>query len=516
MKADNRELSCDVCGRGAGGGLDGGHFSYCSSCRKFACEICWLPEKDMCRACLLPGRVAGQGLQARTSETSNSSKMDMARPPTTRCERCGVATMMQERSTEFCLACGLLVCAACWREQEHRCVACAVPHQRPSWRGDLDAVRRWDRRLREVIRGVALLEAGATISDQVIDLRREHASLVLKSDGADRAGRVALARLPPASRTLRHEFLLRRISRHELLAHDSLERVSAMFPGLEAVGVRMAADAQSAKSRASAGERLLVGQVLMVAVSVVAIVILAQGWLDQLPFDGSRVGEDVLGGAPTGEAGDAATNIDPSQGARPSPAAVPTASPATIQFDFNTVRMGGGIGEGWVQSNGNDAAVAVAANPSAVDRSARLVAAQDATLETCWSVDPPMAQVHRFRMDVVLDPEMPATASIGLRDAAGDSLLRVDLAETQVALSSSGGESVTMAEGLEPGTWYSVEVVGDRVLALRVRPRDGPSVSGVEMPTEWGSLHPVGEICLGADGPPDAAVNYDNLVITNE
>jgi len=29
-------------------------------------------------------------------------------------------------------------------------------------------------------------------------------------------------------------------------------------------------------------------------------------------------------------------------------------------------------------------------------------------------------------------------------------------------------------------------------------------------------LASVGEICLGAEGPRGAAVNYDNLVITNE
>lgn len=513
MNADNRVLSCDVCGQGAGGGLDDGHFTYCSSCRKFACEICWLPEKGMCRACLLPSRVADPWPQARTSETSISSIMDMLRPPTTRCERCGVATMMQAGSTEFCLACGLLVCAACWREQDHRCVSCAVLHQRPSWRGDLEVVRRWDRRLREVIRGAALLEAGATTSDPSIDLRREYASLVLKSDGAERAGRVALARLSPARRTLRDVLLLRRIRRHESLARDSLERVSATFPGLEAGGVPMAADAQSTRSPASARELLLIGRVLMVALSVVAIVIVAQGWLAQLSFGGGRNGEGVLGGVPIGSSGDEVTHTDR---ASPSPAAAPLASPSTLHFDFDSVRMSNGIGEGWVQSTGGDAAVAVAAYPTAVDRSARLVVTQDANLETCRSVDPPVAEVHRFSVDVVLDQQMPAKARIGLRNAAGDPLLTVDLAETQAALSTSGGERVTMAEGLEPGAWYSIEIVGDRVLEWRVRPRDGPSGSGVEMPVEWFPLRSVGEICLGADGPPDAAVNYDNLVITNE
>ena len=512
MKADNPVLSCDVCGRGAGGGLDDGRFSYCSSCRRFACGTCWVPGKDICRACLLPGRFADPRPQARNSETEvPASPITL----TTGCERCGVATMMEEGSTEFCLACGLLVCAACWRAPDHRCASCAVLHQPPSRRGELEVVRRWDRRVREVIRGVALLETGATTADPSIELRREHASLVLKSDGAERAGRVAMARLSPASRTLRDTLLFRRIRRHELLAHDSLERVSATIPRLDAGGGRMAPDAQSAKSPVSAGEWLLIGRVLMVALSVVAIVILAQGWLGQLSFSGARDGEGVLGGVPTGGSADEVTNIDRTHAASPSPAA-PLASPSTLRFDFDTVRMGNGIGEGWVRSNGSEVGVAVAAYPTAVDRSVRLVVTENGSPETCRTVNPPMAEVRRFSVEVILDPKVPAGAMIELRDAAGEPLLTLDLGEAQVVLSRNGGESVTMAEGLRPGGWYGIEVVGDRVAKWRVRPLDDPSGSGVEMPVEWSSLDAVGEICLGADGPLDSALNYNNLVMRNE
>ncbi len=240
----------------------------------------------------------------------------------------------------------------------------------------------------------------------------------------------------------------------------------------------------------------------------------AQGWLPQLSFGGARDDEGVLGGVPIGGSGDEVTNIDRTQAASPSPAA-PLASPSTLLFDFDTVRMGNGIGDGWVQSKGSDSAVAVAAYPTAVDRSARLLVTKDGSAETCRSLDPPMAEVQRVSVEVILDRKVPALATIELRDAAGESLLTLNLGEAQAALSRSGGESVTMAEGLRPGGWYGIEVVGDRG-EWRVRPLDDPSGSGVEMPVEWSSLDAVGEICLGADGPLDSAVNYDNLVMRNE
>ncbi len=126
-----------------------------------------------------------------------------------------------------------------------------------------------------------------------------------------------------------------------------------------------------------------------------------------------------------------------------------------------------------------------------------------------------MAEVQRFRVEVILDLKVTAAATIELRGAAGESSLTLNLGEAQAALSKSGGEGVTMAEGLRPGGWYGVEVLGDRA-KWRGRPLDDPSGSGVDMPVEWSSLDAVGEICLGADGPVDSAVNYDNLVMTND
>ncbi len=43
-----------------------------------------------------------------------------------------------------------------------------------------------------------------------------------------------------------------------------------------------------------------------------------------------------------------------------------------------------------------------------------------------------------------------------------------------------------------------------------------PTGEGVIEVIEVQTIGSVGEICLGADGPLRAAVNFDNLVITNE
>ena len=236
------------------------------------------------------------------------------------------------------------------------------------------------------------------------------------------------------------------------------------------------------------------------ALTVLAAVVLSPGWLDQLPSGEARVNEGVLGGGLRSDGG----------------AATPSASPGSLFFDFDTVRMGGGIGTGWLQSSGVEEAVGVAAYPTSVDRSARLAVNDGAPPETCRSLEPPLAQVHRLSLEVILDEEMPATATIELRDAAGDALLTLNLAESEAMLSSAAGDLNSEAGGLEPGQRYAIEVVTDEAGAFwRVVPRL-PLGSGVEMPVEWPSPGSVHEICLGAAGPPDAAVYYDNLAITNE
>jgi hypothetical protein len=194
---------------------------------------------------------------------------------------------------------------------------------------------------------------------------------------------------------------------------------------------------------------------------------------------------------------------------------MPFPSSAPLVFGFDTIRMGEGVGGGWLQAPGSDAAVAVAAFPTAVDRSARLVVTDDVNIETCRLVDPPLAEASRFSLEVFLDSQMPAAAIVELRDPAGDQILTLNLAVSRARLSGQPGQIVTETTGLDPGRWYSVEVVTDGTRAWLVVALEPPG-SVVETPLAPPVLGPVGEICLGAHGPPDSAVNFDNLALTNE
>ncbi|MBA2632965.1 MAG: hypothetical protein H0U86_08220 [Chloroflexi bacterium] len=264
------------------------------------------------------------------------------------------------------------------------------------------------------------------------------------------------------------------------------------------------------------------GAILIGAAS--AAVVTAPGWIGRLASFGEAA-EGVLVGAPSADDGGEApqTGMDPSQSVSTAPAAAtptaatPTASPHSLLIDFNDVPMGGGIGDGWVRSIGRDEAVEVAAYPTSVDRSARLVVTDGAPVAICRSVRPTLTEVHRFSADLILDPEVPATGIIELNDAAGETVLRLNLARARTRL-SSGPSPLGEAGGLNPGQWYHIDVLldGEGGSRWRMAQLDGLPATSVEVPFEATLLASVGEICLGAEGPRGAAVNYDNLVITNE
>lgn len=55
MDADIQILACDVCGRPVRGANEDDRLSYCSTCHRFACSLCWVPGRDICRFCLHAG-----------------------------------------------------------------------------------------------------------------------------------------------------------------------------------------------------------------------------------------------------------------------------------------------------------------------------------------------------------------------------------------------------------------------------------------------------------------------------
>jgi hypothetical protein len=318
--------------------------------------------------------------------------------------------------------------------------------------------------------------------------------------------------------------LVRRFHQHALVASAELEQAASRLALSEGrfelsraagSGTSVAPEAQplippelpQAAPKQEPGDRwrrMPVALTIAAAIIVVAVV-LTPGWLRQPPR-----GESVLGGGPstaspeTGPAGQEMT---------PSPtASVPAASPASLVFGFDTMRMGGGVGEGWTQSNG----VAVAALPTAVDRSARLEVTSDAQPETCHLVDPPLADASRFSVEAFLDPVLPATATIELRDPVGDPSLTLTLDRSRATLSTRGGQVVAEVAGLTPGKWYGIEVVTEGDAAWRMIALEDPSGPDVEIGVALPAFGPVAAICLGAEGPLDSAVNYDDVALTND
>jgi hypothetical protein len=439
------------------------------------------------------------------------------------CERCGSRAMAAVGGIEFCIECGLYVCAPCWQASQHRCETCAGAESPRRGRGSsVPIARRADRRLREVALEAAALARGAASSD-ADPTWTDHACLVIKAAEAESVGALALGRLNEAA--AEHAWpLVRRFHQHALVASSELERAASRLGLSEgrselspAAGssTSVAPEAQplippeppQAASKQEPGDRwrrVPVALTLAAAIIVVGVV-LAPGWLRQPPR-----GEGVLGGGPSTASPVAAAA---GQEMSPSPTApLPAASPASLELGFDTVRMGGGIGEGWIQSDG----AAVAAIPTAVDRSARLEVISDAHQETCRVVDPPLADASRFSVEVILDPLLPAVATIELRDPAGDPTLMLTLDPSRATLASGDGQVVAEAAGLTPGRWYGIEVVTEGGAVWRMLALEDPPGPGVEVDVAMPAFAPVAAICLGAEGPPDSAVNYDDVAVTND
>ena len=437
----------------------------------------------------------------------------MAVPPYTNataaiihCERCGVATVAG--TTEFCLACGLYVCAACWSQRVLRCSECRQPLRRPSFITHVRTLRRWDRRLREVIRDLDSLERTSGSGSPPSDEFNELACLLIKAGAVDRAGEAALARLPPTRRARGVVLLIQRIRRHAASAESGLARLT------EGLWSSAAAPVQSRQVEADGvglGLRRRVSPVVAgAAAAVLLAVVLGAAWLDPIGLGNQRTGEGVLGGDPAARGiGVGTPTTKPTNQAEVGVPPPPSEAAASAQLiNFDAVRMGSGIGEGWAGSDGGE--VTLVAFPTGVDRSARLVAREGQPTTTCRPIK---RGVRKIGFDLILDADIPAGAVVELRDRTSDPVLTLLVSETRTVVSIA--ERVVERRGVKPARWYRIEVV-DREPGVKwqLELRDGKAARPVEAVIDDVTLGNVSEICLKADGPDGGAVNYDNLAIT--
>jgi len=416
--------------------------------------------------------------------------------PVIHCELCGAVAIAALPSSQFCIACGIYVCAGCWREPVLRCSICEPSVPRPSKRLHVWTLRRADRRLREVITELAEPD------DDTEGGWDKRAQAVIKIEGSLVAARAALAHLPRAREQARIASLLARIQRDRTAAVAALERARVVTRRTRRIApldaTRRSIASWSRLVRESHDRRTGVA-----AAAAAAVLAVLAGWslIDML---GDRsTAEGVLSGGPR----DAEVASGPSSesGGGPSPTATPSVAGQSLAlFEFDARQMGSGLGAGWRDAGGGE--VSVAAFPTGVDRSARLVADGATPAITCRTFE---AGALAIQVDVFLDPRVPVAARVELTNAAAGARVAIDLSEARTVVSIAG--EVVEAAGVQPGQWMHVELRSeDGGAAWQVNQRGVLLAQGR---SEGRALEDVTEICLGAEARAGGTAHYDNLAI---
>jgi hypothetical protein len=420
--------------------------------------------------------------------------------PVIHCELCGSVAIAMMPSTQFCIICGLYVCAGCWREAAWRCSTCALLVARPSRKLHVWMLRRADRRLREVIADLAEPD------DDTEHGWDRQAQATIKTEASLQAREVAVAHLPRARQQSRVADLLRRIERDSAAARAAIERprVSLSPPRLAPTIPSRGSVARLAlllRLPRRSHERIMWiagGTAAAVVTAIIALSLIATELRER------GIAEGVLSGGP--QEGAASSPSFAPAGPRPGVTASPTLSSVAV-FDFDGRQMGSGLGPGWREAGGGN--VILAAFPTGVDRSARLVADGTTPLETCRSFD---AGVRVVAIDVFLDPLIPVAARVELTDPADSPIIAIDLSESRTVVSTPA--DVVEEAGLQLATWTHVEMRSENGgMAWKVTQEEngaGPSVQGR---TEGRTTEGLTEICLGIEASKGGGAHYDNLTI---
>lgn len=410
-----------------------------------------------------------------------------------------------------CLRCDRFICTDCWDDRRARCADCAPLVARATRARDLILLRRVDRRLREVMRDGGMLTYGHASAPSTT--AAELACLRIKASNAAQNGERALVRRVKGARGGDVDAFARRIRRHTRLAGVAVARAERATEAARAEHATQAAHAERATEAAHTPDdvprlpwlkQVMVGGFVGAAVALVVMVLTGNldigssgrgGVLSGVPPDGSSAQRGS--GDPTGPAGHA-----------------PEAQRVSLAFDFDEVRMGGGIGEAWGGDSSPTEAesIQVAAFPTSFDRSARLTATGGENVTVCAAVVPQVLQ--RIAFDVYLDPARPAVGTLSLY-AAGDA------PQLEIVIDAQGPMSASVPLGqdtpgprIAAGAWDRVELMaepGD--LRWRVRSRAEPTTAPTDGSFGPATLAPITRICLGVDGPAGGEVSYDNLEI---
>lgn len=411
------------------------------------------------------------------------------------CEVCGTAVGDLEVA-QYCLDCGLYVCAVCWRPAQRTCVQCVDPGRgtvdRGSW---VLRVRRADRRLREVIRDAGEstpVRGASTTADR--DFVR--ACMRLKAESAVNSGRLAVARLSMARS--RDRLLAVRLERNGVQAKTAL--------GVGSTEMHPVSDSVTFTS--AERPRLSAWPVTVAAAAAVAVAVVM---LPQL-IGGGGLREGTLSGfIPESSAlSSPSLRITSSSPPSTSDESEPYPDPSPILIvTFDEVTMNSGLGEGWYVPGEGDMP-SVAPVPNAVNRSARLFATAGSVTESCIAMPARLDQLS-LTVDLML--------------GSGIELASVTLASPTWTLTAAfGGEhstlkddgSVAVAElgGMAPGEWYRSTITLTPTAKWELAPVASgavPQSVSIERPTWAGT---VDRLCIAAKGATGSAAHFDNIAIT--
>jgi hypothetical protein len=498
MSAD-QGVHCEHCGTYIAL-LDSGVVHVCPMCRVINCEQCWVPVLHRCSACAATLTAAGTNIRQLRGLAAARNVLGQLTELQADLDALVVGNADGDASTESDADLDRRLLGAWARTllTEGRAALAATAPQSAS--------------------KVAALERQFDSATDAIDRRLAEIRIQRLRRDAHRAA-VEIRRLRMEERARRRRTIAQRVAPYrEQLARIAAAVIRAMRSVAHVGGPKDASPAAARSSRPHGWLRgnnpIRLGVAVAGTMIVLAIILAGPRWLDQ--WFHASVGEGVLGGTPGADhrasgsplLAASAPTLDSSTAS-----VGPAASPMAVGVNFDGVRMGEGIGKGWVQTSGEAGSVAVAALPTAVDRSARFVVVAGVKPGACRDIQPPLPDLTRMSVDLVLDSEVPATAVVELRDTEGNPIVSMTFGESRAVVLKGTSDVLVESDGLRPGSWYRVELVTGRAGAWRIIPVES-GLHAMEGTVALSGLSAVGSMCLAADGRAQAAVNFDNIDIT--
>lgn len=416
------------------------------------------------------------------------------------CEQCGAEARAESGAVNYCLQCGLYVCAGCWSPRGF-CTTCSPGPRRRTFARDLLLLRRVDRRLRELMREAPAILARIRDGQDISAVSFDAQCMRSKARSAER-GR---------DRVLQHES--RRSGQRALLT-PLASRVDRHALGVRAIGEEVAAALQAATNQHVAARprdtpvfssRLMGRSAVEVGGAAVAVAVVVAVAVALLGPSAPRTGgEGVLSGGP---------DRAPAASVAPSTAAAPTRSPGpspvTVAASFDEARIGSSWGD--FQGSGS---VGVVAFPTAFDRSVEVVTEDGAPVDTCLAFDSAISVVA-LEVDAYMEEAGDVAGSVSLLDGRGRPLIRIALRADE-SVATVGGGALAVAGGVEARAWYRVRLAErtSRIDFSVDRLADGVfRLTTAALRVD--SLGSANRICLGVSGEPGAAAYYDNLRVSN-